>query len=168
MGQEEGGVRRPERAPDMGRAVRLRGPQAVTAGVLSLIVVIALLGGIGEKRRALDARAGAVEVHIVYATLSRLQQTELLEVRLTNRSSSSLEQVEVEVDTAYLSGFTEIVTMPAATRPYLVELGGLPAGETRLVHIEVHGERSGRHRGAVTVRTQRDSVRINLSTWILP
>jgi hypothetical protein len=160
---------RPPRAPEPGRSLRTERREVLTAMVLVLIVVSAMLGAYdGHAESSAPPRASGLEVQVRYTTRLRFQNVNLVEVVVHNGGSQILRNVRVAVDTAYMSGFSEIVIQPEPQFPFVAELAEVPAGASRLVRVQARGTGFGRHRGRVTVTTLRDTVQLPVSTLVLP
>jgi hypothetical protein len=107
-------------------------------------------------------------VNVQYTTRTRFQQTQLISVLATNPGPAVIDSLHVAVDTAYLSGFSEVTMIPDPSFPYATDLLDIPAGGMREVHVSARGDRSGRRRGNLTLSLHGDTVRVPLFTLILP
>jgi hypothetical protein len=59
--------------------------------------------------------------------------------------------------------------IPAAERAYVVPLAAVRPGETRVVRVELRGQRAGRVRGSVAATSGGpDTTRAALATRVLP
>jgi hypothetical protein len=90
-------------------------------------------------------------------------------VFVKNVSGQRLDTVTVSFDSTYISRFSTVTFLPAATRPYDVEMTGVLPGEDRLVVVELQGEQYWRHEGELRVSGgEGDTTSFALSTIIFP
>jgi hypothetical protein len=88
---------------------------------------------------------------------------------VTNRSTRPIDTITVRLDSSYALRFSTVVFTPAAERAFEVPLTDVAPGETRLVVMEIQGERYGRHRGRLHIETPNgDTLAIPISTMIFP
>jgi hypothetical protein len=158
----------PEKAPEPGRALRMRTPQAVSLAALLLIVITALAGTFNQKQERARVRVAGLDVSVLFTTRFRFQQTDIIAVTITNATHARVDSVRVGVDTAYMRGFAQTEMTPAPLYPFVSMLPEIPAGERREVRVEARGDRIGRHRGDLVISARGDTARIPLSTFILP
>ncbi|MEO5510804.1 MAG: hypothetical protein ABIV28_07385 [Longimicrobiales bacterium] len=158
----------PESAPDPGRTVHFRPLQLVSLVILVGIIASALAGTYNHRARTTAVTIGGMTVHVHYTTRTRFQQTEIISVLVTNPGALPIDSLHVSVDTAYLSGFSEVTMIPDPAFPYGTSLSDIPAGGMREVHVSARGDQAGRHRGSVMLSMHGDTVRVPLSTLILP
>jgi hypothetical protein len=158
----------PPRAPDLGRSLRMRPPQLVTLAVLGLIVVTALAGVYNERKMVKDVSVRGVDARVEYTTRFRFQQTDIVSVMIRNNTAAMVDSIRVGVDTAYMAGFSDVTMVPEPMYPYVTQLLELPAGESREVRVEARGDRFGMHRGTVMIAIHGDTVRVPLSTFVIP
>jgi hypothetical protein len=158
----------PERAPQLGRSLRLRPPQAVTMFMLCLIVGSALAGVYNEQTAVERVSIGGVDAEIEFTTRFRFQQKEIVSVLLHNNSGVPIDSLRVSVDTAYMAGFSQVSMVPSPIYPYASQLELIPPGESREVRVEARGDRFGRRRGQLLIVLRGDTVRVPLSTFVIP
>ena len=155
--------------PKVDRRIRIPAHRAVGLALIALVPVLAVLGVFGERRNTADAAAGAVAVQVEYPTRYRYEMLNSITATVTNRSARLIDTVVVRLDSAYTLRFSAVVFTPAAERAFAVPLTDLAPGETRLVEIELQGERYGRHSGDLHFEsTTGDTLVVPLRTVIFP
>lgn len=159
---------KPPKAPEPGRVMRMRGAQVAALAGIGLVVITALAGVYNQKQSTTRVTVAGLDVSVLFTTRFRFQQTDLISVTIRNPTNARVDSVRVSVDTAYLQGFGETQMTPAPIYPFVSQLDGIPAGEHREVRVEARGDRAGRHRGILSISVRGDTVRVPLSTFILP
>lgn len=109
-----------------------------------------------------------MELTVTYPSRFRYRQMEPLRISVRNRAGERLDTVAVDFDTSYVSRFANVRFVPPATRAFEVLTTDLQPGESRLISVELSGDRYGRHAGTVTASTRTDTVRIPVHTIVLP
>ncbi|HSJ63368.1 MAG TPA: hypothetical protein VK922_05600 [Gemmatimonadaceae bacterium] len=156
-------------APEIDRRITIPPFRAAALGVIVLVPVLAVLGVFGERARAGAAASGAIAVQIEFPSRARFRALDVITATVANRSDGVIDTVTVRIDTAYALRFSAVTFTPPATAAYGVKLTSLGPGESRLVVVELRGERYGRHRGALHVEsTSGDTVAIAVHTWTFP
>lgn len=158
----------PPPAPELPRRVRLRPLHWVGMAIIAAIPVCAAFGLFGSSATTGSASSPSIEVTVDYPTRCRYEVLELLEVRVRNRSSQTIEEVTVVFDPSYLNGFSQAQFTPSPERAFEVELKQLKPGETQLISAEIQGEKYGRYRGAIVARAGAESASVDVSTFIFP
>ncbi len=158
----------PPSAPEVARSVRFSRPQIVALIVLSGVTFAALAGAFNQQKDETQVLVGGVDVRVSYTTLSRLQQTEIVSVMVSNGSGAPVDSVYVAVDTGYMASFSDIAMVPQPAFPYGTHLVDVPVGAEREVRVSARGGQAGRHHGVVTIGVRGDTARVSLSTFILP
>lgn len=132
------------------------------------IPVLAVFGVFGEQRATATRRGTHLAVSLDYPSRIRHGSLDAFSVAVTNQGPVALDTVTVAFDSAYVRRFTEPQFIPAASRAFVVELAGLGAGETRLVHGGLRANLYGRHRGRVAAVHAADTVAVMMSTIVFP
>jgi hypothetical protein len=110
-----------------------------------------------------------VELSADYPTRFRYKQINPIHLLVTNRSAGTIDALTVAFDTAYMARFSAVVITPSPGRAWEVELTGVRPGETRRIHVQLQGERYGRHRGTIAAYFPgSDTVRVPVSTTVFP
>jgi hypothetical protein len=164
-GPDESG---PPPPPDMPRRLRSTGRQIAGIVLIALVPILALTGWLGDSTARAHATAGTIEIDVLYPTTLRYRNHGLIEVRLRQAAAGPAGPVSIEIDTAYVSRFTEVRSTPGAERVLSVELAPLQPAEERVVTVELRAERRGRHHGELRVATGGDTARVRISTFVLP
>jgi hypothetical protein len=156
-------------APEIERRIRI--PQWRALGVLVILAVpaMALAGVFGESRDRATSTGPNVSVQVEFPTRYRYKMLNSINTSITNRSARPIDTTTVRLDSSYALRFSTVVFTPAAERAYEVPLTDIAPGETRLVVMELQGERYGRHRGRLHIQTTNgDTLAIPISTVIFP
>lgn len=158
----------PPRAPSIERGIALSTFQKVGLIVLGLLPLLALGGTFGERWESVNAASGALEVSMRYPTVFRYKTINSFAVQVTNRGNTAVDTVTVALDTAYALRFSTVTAVPPFTGPFEVDLADLQPGQTKLVRIQIQGERYWRHAGELTTSGGPDTVRVPVSTLVFP
>ena len=157
--------------PPEGRAprIRLAGIQRVGLPLLALVPLLAIGGLFGEGRAEATATRGPLLVRAHVPTHLRYRQRMTLELSVTNRGTSVVDDLRLRVDSSYLDRFSAVTLAPAAAADGSVHLGALvPGASTRLV-VTFDGEASGAIRGAaIATDAAGDTVRLALRSTVFP
>jgi hypothetical protein len=156
------------RAPTDLPHVRLTGKQWFGLPVLALIPLLAMLGVFGDRQRTIAVTSRSLGITIDYPDRMRYRQSELLEISVVNRSERALDTVLVSVDSSYLSRFIDVRGNPPPTTYFSVPLISMRPGETRLLSIELTGNRYWRHPATVTAATGSERTTVAFSTLVFP
>jgi hypothetical protein len=159
---------RPPQPPPMDRGPRLSRSQWIGLPIIAVIPVLAIFGVFGERRKSSEAESSGLRARVEYPTRLRAMSSKPMIVRVENRSSTPLDTVDVVFDPAYMEHFSAVAFIPPPRDAYTVSLLGLRSGETRIVHVDVQGERIGRHDGRIVVRWRGDSIAVALGTTVFP
>jgi hypothetical protein len=146
--------------------------QWVGLPILFAIPVLTLLGVFGEHTRHAAASSRTLELRVEYPDRFRYRQVMELRAFVRNNSDAVLDTVTVAFDTAYVSRFSSVRFDPPVLMTYAVPLRAIAPGETRLVSVELWGQRYGRHRGTVAAYTKGgehgDTAAVQLATIVFP
>jgi hypothetical protein len=158
----------PPRPPDQDRRLELGRLQLIGIPLLAVIPALAMAGVFGESWTSASARGTALGVLVEYPSRFRARLSKPISVVVENRSTEVLDTVEVSFDSTFVDRFPAIVFVPEPMDAYVVSLANLTPGEQRRIHVEIDGDRAGRHRGRVVVRARGDSAAVELRTTVFP
>ena len=159
---------RPAQPPPMDRGLRLPWSQWLGVSIIAAIPVLAIFGVFGERWQTSETEGAGLRARVEYPTRLRSMSRKSMTVEIENRSSTSLDTVEVVFDPAYMGRFSSPAFIPPPRDAYTVSLLGLRPAETRMVHVDVQGESIGRHDGRIVVRSRGDSIALALGTTVFP
>ena len=160
----------PTEDPQVERHLKLYRHQWIGVPLIVLLPALAVVGVLDNRSTEVQAHGRGVEVTVRYPTRLRYRQSDRLEVEVKNTSAAPLDTVRVAFTPEYLDAFSDVTITPSPKKAYEVELTDVGAGETRLVDADLHADRSGRHRGTISVTPARggDAARAQVGTFILP
>lgn len=158
----------PPQPPSHDRRLELNALQLIGAPILALIPILAMAGLFGESWTSGSARGASVGLRVEYPTRFRSRLSKPISVVVENHSTDVLDTVEVSFDSTFVDRFPAIVFVPAPRDAYVVSLANVKPQEERRVHVEIDGDRVGRHRGRVVARTRDDSAAVELRTIVFP
>jgi hypothetical protein len=169
MARESGSVASLPEPPEIDRRVRIPAFRALGLAVMVAIPVLALIGLFGERWNREAAESGDIAVRVEYPSRYRYKMLNSITAAVTNRSNELIDTVMVRLDTSYALRFSTVVFTPAAEDAYAVPVTRIAPDETRLVVIELQGERYGRHEGGLHFEsTSGDTLAIPVHTLIFP
>jgi hypothetical protein len=129
--------------------------QIIGIGIMSLLLVAALLGIFGKTTDTVQASSRELTLAVEYGSRIRYGQPQTLQIALTNHSEQPLEGAIIRLERDYLTHFSDIQIIPSDVRiteqSYDILLNAVNAGETRLVMIEMRAERAGMYESAVVI-----------------
>lgn len=156
-------------APEIERRVGIPRSRAIGLVVILAVPVLALAGVFGESWDRVAADGPNVSARIEFPTRFRYKMLNSITASVTNRSARPIDTIVVRLDSSYALRFSTVVFTPAAERAYEAPLTDVPPGETRLMVIEIQGERYGRHTGRLHIEsTNGDTLAIPIQTVIFP
>lgn len=162
-------VPRPPQPPEVGRSIRLYWYQWAGLPIIFLVVGLALSGAFGESMDETAAEGGALSMRIEYPSRFRYKQINPIRVWLTNRTAQPIDTATVSFPQGYILEFSNVSFIPAAKRPFVVEVTDLAPGETRLVLAGLQAEQYGRHSGEIAASAGgADTLRARVSTLVFP
>jgi hypothetical protein len=148
--------------------IRLTRKQWIGVPVLALVPILALLGVFGDRQKTIAITSPSLGITINYPERMRYRQSELLEISVLNRGQRALDTVLVSVDTSYLSRFIGVRGTPPPTTDFSVPLFDVHPGESRLLSVELTGNRYWRHPATVSATTGRERTTVAFSTLVFP
>jgi hypothetical protein len=148
--------------------VQLTRKQWIGLPVLALVPLLALLGVLGDRERTIAIASPSLGITINYPERMRYRQSELLEISVVNRGQRVLDTVLVSIDTSYLSRFIGVRGTPPPATDFSVPLLGVQPGESRLLSVELTGNRYWRHPATVSATTGPERTTVAFSTLVFP
>lgn len=165
----------PPSPPPFPRKVQFHRVQMIGMPLLMVVPLLALFGFFGESSTTTQTQNDRLRVQVTYTTRSRYKIASPVEVTVYNRSTTALATVEVRFAKAYIDQFADVVFTPQVTaitdQEYIVQLHDLPPEVTRVVTVNLQGERYGRHEGGITVSeasAPTNGLALPITTWIFP
>jgi len=163
----------PPQAPEIERRLLLYRYQWIAVPLLMLIPLLALLGVFGESIESANASDDTLQLEVRYPARTRYQLPGILEVTVTNSSDHAMEQVSIGIKTDYIEQFSEVTFTPSVSsindEVVEIELTDIPPGESRLVTVDLRGERYGKHDGTITAAVNgSDVLDVAISTIVFP
>jgi hypothetical protein len=162
----------PPEAPDVPRRFRPARHHAIGLALLGLLVVASGAGAFGTTEGRADAEAAGLRLTVVYPERTRAKLERSLSVEVTNDGSADLATVVVAVDRRYLEGFSAVAFTPEIARigreAYLLDLGDLAVGETRLVDVVLTAEALWGRDGFVEVTAGDAAARAEFRSFVFP
>jgi hypothetical protein len=156
-------------APEIDRRVALPRGRAIGMLLILVVPVLALAGVFGESWERAAAESPNVSAQVEFPSRFRYKMLNSITASVTNRSARPIDTIVVRLDSSYALRFSTVVFTPAAERAYVARLTDVPPGETRLIVIEIQGERYGRHTGRLHIEsTNGDTLAIPIQTVIFP
>ena len=136
--------------------------------VLFAIPLIALAGLLGESTGHVVASSSQLELRVDFPSRGHYREIQGLHVMVRNRTTRPIDTITVRFDASYMNAFSQVRFEPSPTRAYDILLTSVGPGYTRLVAVELSGDRYGRHRGEVSVSGGTDTVRAGFNTFVFP
>lgn len=163
----------PPQPPPFQRRIEIGWLQVTGVALLLLLPIAALTGVLGPQETESRASAGELALTARYPSRVRFMSSEFLELAIENTGSRTLAGVTVLMPDDYLSHFEaqefrpQVVRM--SERGAEVDLGDLPAGQSRRVVVELRVKDYGRHGGRISaVAGDGTPVGLDVSTLVLP
>lgn len=141
--------------------------QAVGLLIMLSLPILAMMGTFDPDRTTLIGTSASLRAEVEYAEKVPYSTNSTMLLKLTNVSQSTLDSVDIDIDTAYLSAFDEIAMTPNAERAFAIVLRSVPPGEKREVRLDMMGREAGTTKGAVQVTSAGERIRLPLSTTVL-
>lgn len=163
-----------EAAPPQPRAgtpprIRLTALQRVGLPLLALVPLLAMGGLFGERRDMLAAADGSLLVRAHVPTRFRYRQRMTLELSVTNRGPSAVEDLRVRIDSSYLDRFSAVTITPFAAPDGAVHAGALAVGASTRLTVTLEGEDFGAIRGdAIATDAAGDTAHVALRSTVFP
>ncbi|HEY2027096.1 MAG TPA: hypothetical protein VGG78_08810 [Gemmatimonadaceae bacterium] len=160
---------RPPQPPDIAPRLRLSVAQRIGIPLIALIPVLALLRVFGESRATWVDQRGPLLATAHGPARLRYRQRMTLDVSVANRSSATVNDVRVRIDSSYLDRFTGVSLSPHASPDGWVYFGSLPPAASVQLTVALQGDRTGAIRGAAVVTdAQGDTARLPLKSTVFP
>ena len=163
----------PPEPPKVARHLHLSPPQIAGALVFLAIVGFAFAGILDTHEGTKSVEGAAASAEVSYPTRFRYKQLMPLEVIVRNTSSNTLGGVEVQFDHDYISKFSSVEFSPSVSTitadAYVVSVGDIEPGGSRVVTADMQAEGFFRHSGSISVSAQEGvALELSLSTWVFP
>jgi hypothetical protein len=159
---------RPPQAPAFRRRLTPTRKQKIGLPLIVAIPILTLIGVFGERSAETHATSANLAVDVRYPDRFRYRQVEALAVSVRNLAPTTIDTMHVSLDTAYVTRFAGVRIEPSPRDAFVVDLLHVKAGESRLVTMELTGDRYGRHRGRIVVSTPTDTVPVHITTLVFP
>jgi hypothetical protein len=159
-------LKEPPQPPEIPRRFRLHKHQMIGLPLIALLPILALFRVFGDGVEITNASTPSLRVDIEYPQKFKFKQTKVVRVKVTNLSGSTIDTVNVSLDTAYMSRFKYGSITPEPKRAYVVELTELQPQEKEEVVVEIEGRNYGEQRGTIMVATETDTIRRPITTYI--
>jgi len=157
----------PEPPPGTPR-LRLTRLQRLGLPILFLIPILALFGLLGEHFTEAHARGAGVALDARYPDRAHYRQPLSIRLHVRNETATKLDTVTVVLDSAFMSGFSDVSMSATLNGAYIARLTALAPGESRQLNAMVSGEKAGRHAGAISVTTPLGTIRTPVATFVFP
>lgn len=169
----EGKPPQPPEPPEVGRNLGFHLVQAIGVPLLALLPVLALFQVFGTTQGEARASDGPLEVEVRHPGRFRYKTTLPLEVRVRNTGDAALSGVTVSIETDYVDRFSSVSFTPSPQRvsdeAYVVDLGDIPAGESRIVESRVQAERYWGASGRIAVATDGpERAELEVASFVFP
>lgn len=160
--------RGPPEPPPGTAQLRLTRLQWFGLPVLFLVPILALFGVLGERFATVHARGAGVALDVRYPDRAHYRQPLSLRVHVRNDSPTKMDTVTVTLDSAFMSGFSDVSVSATLNGAYVARLTDLAPGESRLLNAMVAGEKAGPHAGFISVTTPLGTLRAPAATFVFP
>ena len=163
----------PPQPPPFQRRIEIGWLQVAGVTLLLLLPLAALTGLLGPQETESRASAGELALTARYPSRMHFMASEVLELGIENTGSRTLAGVTVLMGGDYLSHFEAQQFRPqvvrVSERGAEVDLGDLPAGQSRRVVVELRVKDYGRHDGRISAEAGGGTpVALDVSTLVLP
>jgi hypothetical protein len=159
----------PPPPPEWKARLHLSAAQRVGLPLMALVPILALAGFFGERRERRQDAHGPLLVSAQVPTRFRYRQRMTLELSVTNRGTTGLDDVRVRIDSSYLDRFSGVALSPNPSPDGSVRFGSLGPRESVRLTVTLEGERAGTHRGAARViDADGDTARVALASTVFP
>jgi len=145
------------------------------AGIAFLLVlpVLAVLGVFGESFDSASATDAGIRLQVSYPSRLRYRQDSTLELTVSNTGAQSPGSLSVHFERSYLDRFSGVSFTPQVTlateRAFVIELGTLAPGESRVIILQLTGGQYGRHEGRIWVEQNGSrTAALDLTTLVFP
>jgi hypothetical protein len=156
--------------PPAGKSrLRLSRAQRFGLPLMALLPLLAVAGVFGNRDERREAAHGPLLVTARVPSRFRYGERTTVDVSVSNRGASSLSDIRVRIDSAYLDRFIEVAVTPDISPDGVVRLGDLAPHESVRLRATLQGDRAGAHRGiAIVSDAAGDTVRVALASTVFP
>lgn len=163
----------PPKAPDVRRRATFHLVQAIGVPLLALIPLLALFQVFGTTQGEARASDGPLTVEVTHPGRFRYKTILPLEVTVRNTGDTALSGVTVFLETDYVEHFSTVTFTPSPQRvsdeAYVIDLGEIPPGESRVVDGMVQAERYWGASGRITVASDGpERAELEVATFVFP
>lgn len=163
----------PPQPPNMPRRILLSTFQFLFLPVLVLLPVLAFFGVFGLAKVTNTVEAGPLAVTAEYPRRIRYGVSDGARIRISNDGATPVSGVRLAIGRDWLEHFGNVSFVPSpfelTADEYRFELGDIPAGESRLIVVELTADGYLDRSGAVTVTGEATgSAHLELTTFIFP
>ena len=168
----------PPSAPEIQRRVSFNGAQLAGLVFIAAVPVLAVTGLFGISRRTVTGTSEQVTVTVDYPVTQRFKVRQPFVIDVANTGTAPLASVEVRLDTAYVSAFSDVAFTPG---PDVIDEGdlvftlqALEPGTTRRIKAEMQAQIAWQHGGQLSWTsfaedgTSVDSGAVEFTTMIWP
>jgi len=159
--------------PRTSKRLRFSRLQLVGMIAMAAVPILAMAGVFSPRSSTLAARSDAIEIEVKYSNRARLSLALAMDLKVTNVSAETIDDVRVSFDESYLSAFTSVSMTPSPETvtpdATVVHLGDMGAGEAKAINIELKPASPWHRQGKVRASAERGpGAEVTLSTWVLP
>lgn len=158
----------PPSPPDIAPKLRFFRTEMIGMPLIALLPILAIAGLFGPSTASAEGRIGAVQWSIEHPSVTRYENRDRLELRLSNSGDSAVSELTVAFDPEWIHAFAPVSFEPAPETPYVVDVGEIGPGETRLVVIELTAEQYGKYQGRLVISDGAQTAIAPLETFIFP
>ncbi|MEW6056381.1 MAG: hypothetical protein AB1540_07185 [Bdellovibrionota bacterium] len=167
--KEEASTRALLKAPAIRRRLKFWRHQWVAVPLLLAIPILAVSGVFGEKSWELTQMKNDVRIRVKYPERFRYNQLQPIEVVVENLANTTLKDVEVRFDTAYINKFSNVSFIPEPHNAYRIKLNTLGPKEQQEIAAEIQAKDYGKHAGSVEVLAEGAVLaKVDISTIVFP
>lgn len=166
-------VKQPPEAPEMPRYLHFHAFQLLMIVILMLVPVLSLFGVLGETTGQVTSEDADSLLTVAYPARAHYETRSQVRVETLNTSDSPLNNVTIQFDRAYFDQFSALSFNPTLSQiteaAYIVELGDIPAGASRMVTLDLVAKHQGNQRGLISLSSDnREISRVMLDTFVFP
>jgi hypothetical protein len=163
---------KPPQPPEIPRRIHLYPYQWVGFLCLFLIPVLALFGVFGETRDVAQIQANGIELTVMYTNRVHFHAQSTTRILVRNTQTEVMPAIQVAIDRSLLDNYAELTFMPGVAEitasEFVIQLTGIPPGETRVILLNSRGKIPGFHQGMVTASAGEEQITVKLEVFIFP
>lgn len=136
---------------------------------IAIVPVLAIGGAFGDTADRISVRGPNVSAWVEFPTRFRYEMLNYVTVSVTNTSREPIDTIRVRFDSSYVLRFSGVVFYPSEEQAFVVPVTDVAPGDTRLVRVEIQGNRYGRHTGQLHIEsTSGDTLTASLHSLVFP